>query len=178
MHMIAALGRWRRASLTANGISMVRREVRAKEDAHMSTEKGVLPGLRSQGMWLGKPVISLHLEVGEYARQSSYSEPRSNATSLWMVSAWRRDMPRAGQRAGLGVERDHQKRYQHNVFLHKQPSTETNFALEHDKLKELSGERGCESGIASPKWGREHAWSLWASTCILPHSAVVAAEQH
>ncbi|KAJ7862527.1 hypothetical protein B0H13DRAFT_2282261 [Mycena leptocephala] len=152
---------------------------------------------------LGKPVISLHLEVGEYARQS-----RSNAVSggasvrlhagpagaCRQVCGWSlRGVLRAGRRAGLGVE----KRYQRNVFLHKKRLMGTNFAhailsrvlwadASRSGARQAQGAlRGATGGAAGAAraalrrqkswgvWGREHAWSMWASTCILPHSAVV-----
>ncbi|KAJ7864362.1 hypothetical protein B0H13DRAFT_2563699 [Mycena leptocephala] len=172
MHMIAALGRWRRASLTANGVSMVRREVRAGDGTEGRRTYVDREG-RTAGAAiarLGKPVISLHLEVGEYARQT----PLGGTTS-WI---------RSGKRSS--------KRYQRNVFLHKQRLTGTNFArailseccvggglsgrtrreVDHDKLKELCGERQ-EGGWAAerPKiLGSvgERAWHRCAYCRIAP----------
>ncbi|KAJ7836661.1 hypothetical protein B0H14DRAFT_3141677 [Mycena olivaceomarginata] len=199
--MSSASGRWMNTSATTSQ-PCSQRQYGAQggksrgwdgRKTHMSTEKGVLPGCdrksnreahapRNPASTLRKPVIGLHLEVGEPIRQSSYSEPLVECVCGWSRRGVGRCLGRDDD-DGLRMGKRSSKKIP-TCCVGGGLSGRTRRGVEHDKLKELRVER--EEGRPGLR-ERQECWGVRgracmvavgigvAISCILP--VVVAAEQ-
>lgn len=116
-----------------------------------------------------------------------------------MVSAWRRDMPRAGRRAGLGVEKRSSKKIPTQCLPPQTAVDDFARAIlsrvlcwqraewadaSRSGARQAQGlcvERAREAARAALRrqkswgvWGREYAWSLWALTALALRACGVA----